>query len=168
VLVAALAEIKPAQLSQASSINSVVRSVSSALAVGLVSTLVATRTTFHYAHLAEQVTAGSLAGQALQQEATYLVSQGMTQQNALLVATEQIIKQLQQQAYLLAMNDAFLISLGVVSVTVFIVLFTFRSPHKKATIAPQGKKPGSMAAGGKQTAGSAASEADEEHIMIVH
>jgi EmrB/QacA subfamily drug resistance transporter len=168
VLVAALAEIKPAQLSQASSINSVVRSVSSALAVALVSTLVATRTTFHYVHLAEQVTAGSPAGQALQQEAAYLVSQGMTQQNALLVAMELAIKQLQQQAYLLAMNDAFLVSLGVVSVTVFIVLFTFRSPHKKATMAPQGKKPGSVAARGKQTAGSAVSEADEEHIAILH
>ncbi len=168
VIVSALAEIKPAQLSQASSINSVVRSVSSALAVALVSTLVATRTTFHYVHLAEQVTPGSPAGQALQQKAAYLVSQGMTQQNALLVAMEQTIKQLQQQAFLLAMNDAFLISLGVVFATVFIVLFTFRSPHKKATRAPLGKKPGSVASGGKQREGSDVSKAGEEHTSVIH
>ena len=92
----------------------------------------------------------------------------MTQQNALLVATQLTIKQLQQQAFLLAMNDAFLISLGVVFATVFIVLFTFRSPHKIATIAPLGKKPGSVASGGKQRRGSDVSEAGEEHTAVLH
>src|SRR5262249_54954566 len=75
--VAALAEVKPAQLSQATSINSVVRAMSSALAVASLSTLVTARTTFHAARLAEQVTPDSPAGQALFQQAGYLANQGM-------------------------------------------------------------------------------------------
>jgi DHA2 family multidrug resistance protein len=54
--VAALAEIKPSQLSQASSVNSVVRSVMTSFAVAIVTTLVTARTTFHSVRLAEQVT----------------------------------------------------------------------------------------------------------------
>jgi DHA2 family multidrug resistance protein len=137
--VAALAEVKPAQLSQATSINSVVRSMSSALAVASLSTLVTARTTFHVAHLAEQVTPDSPAGQALLQEAGYLTSQGMTPQSAMFVAMGRIAKQVQLQAYLLAMNDGFFITLGIISITVLVVLFIIRS-RKKAPISTQGNQ----------------------------
>ena len=134
--VAALAEIKPAQLSQASSVNSVVRSVMTSFAVAIVTTLVTARTAFHSVRLAEQVTPDSMAGQGLQQQAGYLVSQGMTQQQATLVAMAQMVQQLQRQAYLLAMNDAFLVTLGTIFLTIFIVLFVVRTPRKKGAALP--------------------------------
>jgi DHA2 family multidrug resistance protein len=143
--VAALAEIKPAQLSQASSLNSVVRSMTSALAVALVSTLVTARTTFHYVRLSEQVMPDSSAGQGLQQQTAYLMGQNMTQQGALLVAMEQKIRQLQQQAYLLAMNDTFLLTLAVIFLTILVVLFVIRAPRKSAATASRSKDPELMA-----------------------
>ena len=134
--VSALSEIKPAQLSQASSVNSVVRSVMTSFAVAIVTTLVTARTTFHFVRLAEQVTPQSMAAQWLQQQAAYLVSQGMAQQQATLVAMEEMVQQLQQQAYLLAMNDAFLVMMGVIFLAIFIVLFVVRVPRKKGTALP--------------------------------
>jgi len=148
--VAALAEIKPAQLSQASSINSIVRSVTSALAVALVSTLVTTRTIFHASRLADRVTAGSSAALALQQQAGYLVSQGMTQEAATVVAMGQMFKQLQLQGYLLSMNDAFLITLGVIFITILVVLFVIRSPRKKAAATSQDQQQEQVASEEKQ------------------
>lgn len=136
--VAALAEIKPAQLSQASSINSVVRSVTSSLAVALVSTVVTNLTTFHTVRLAEQVTPDSAMGQGLQQQAAYFMGQGMPQQSAMFAAMGSTVKQLDLQAYLLAMNDAFLITLAVMVLTILVVLFLVRTPKK------QGKSGGAM------------------------
>ncbi|GHP01086.1 hypothetical protein KSF_111330 [Reticulibacter mediterranei] len=129
---AALSEIKPAQLSQASSLNSVVRSMVSALAVALVSTLVTNRTTFHYQHLAEAVTPDSAAGQGVQQTAAVLMGQGMGQQVALFAAMGQLVKHLKLQAYLLAMNDTFLLTLGAIFLAGFVVLFVIRAPRKAA------------------------------------
>jgi DHA2 family multidrug resistance protein len=129
---AALAEIKPALLSQASSLNSVVRSMVSALAVALVSTLVTNRTTFHYQRLAETVTPDSAAGQGLQQTAAVLMGRGLAQQAALFAAMGQMVKQLKLQAYLLAMNDTFLLTLGAIFLTAFVVLFVIRAPRKAA------------------------------------
>jgi EmrB/QacA subfamily drug resistance transporter len=134
--VAALAETKPAQLSQASSVNSVVRSVMTSFAVAIVTTLVTARTAFHSVRLAEQVTPDSMAGQTLQQQAAYLVTTGMTQQQATFVAMEEMVLQLKQQAYLLAMNDAFLVTLGTIFLTIFIVLFVVRTPRRKGTALP--------------------------------
>jgi DHA2 family multidrug resistance protein len=163
--VAALAEMKPEQLSQASSLNSVVRSVTSALAVAMMATLVSARTAFHTARLSEQVTPDSMAGQALQQQAAYMASRGMTQQNAMLVATEEMIRQVQQQAYLLAMNDAFLLTLGVIFLTVLVVLFVVRNPRKKATTASVDKKQVKIAASGdKHASGNTVSKASAKHI----
>jgi EmrB/QacA subfamily drug resistance transporter len=136
--IAALAEIKPAQLSQASSLNSVVRSVATSFAVALVSTLVTARTVFHFNRLTAQVTPDSMAGQALQQRAAYLAgSQGMGPQQAMGVAIGEMMTQLQQQAYLLAMNDAFLLTLGAIFIAIFVVLFVVRAPRKKARALPK-------------------------------
>jgi EmrB/QacA subfamily drug resistance transporter len=116
--VAALAETKPAQLSQASSVNSVVRSVGTSFAVAIVTTLVTARTTFHSVRLAEMVTPETPAGQMLQQQ-TSLVTMG------------EMVQQLQLQAYMLAMNDAFQVTMGIIFVAILIVLFVVRTPRKK-------------------------------------
>jgi EmrB/QacA subfamily drug resistance transporter len=133
VSAAAMARIKPAQLSQASSLNSVVRSMVSALAVALVSTLVTNRTTFHAQRLTEQVTPDSAAGQGLQQTAAVFMGQGMTQQAAMFAAMAQMVQRLQQQAYMLSMNDTFLITLGAIFLAAFVVLFVIRVPRKVAS-----------------------------------
>ncbi|HEY4384819.1 MAG TPA: DHA2 family efflux MFS transporter permease subunit [Ktedonobacteraceae bacterium] len=166
ITLAALSEIKPAQLSQASTMNSVVRSVTSSLAVGLVATLVSGRTTFHYVRLAEMVTPNTPAGQALQQEAAYFVSQGMSQANGMTAAIQMTVGEIQQQAYLLAMNDAFLLTLGVSFVAAFIVLVLVRSPRKKTGGTAQSKKQGEKTSIDFQ--GKEAEEAEEAEPVFVH
>ncbi len=168
ITVAALAEIKPALLSQASTLNSVVRSVTTSLAVALVATLVAARTQFHYAHLAEQVTATSPSGMFLQQLASSFMARGYTQAQAQAIAIEQMVQMVQQQAYMLAMNDAFLLTLGITVVTSIIVLFLVRSPRKKATTTPQSKQQKSLASTGEKRGGKDASKADEEYSSFIH
>jgi EmrB/QacA subfamily drug resistance transporter len=168
ITISALAEIKPAQLSQASTINSVVRSIGSAFAVGLVATLVSSRTTFHYVRLAEQVTPDSPAGQALQQKAAYFISQGMTQQQGMAAAIMQTVKQLKLHGYLLAMNDAFWLTLGITFVTSIIILFLIRNPKKKANTGSEGQQQASKSSAGTQEKESDVSEAEEEVISFAH
>ncbi len=168
--IAALAEIKPAMLSQASSLNSVVRSVATSFAVALVSTLVTARTVFHSSRLAAQVTPDSMAGQALQQRAAYLAgSQGMGPQQAMGVAIGEMMTQLSQQAYLLAMNDAFLITLGAIFVAILVVLFVVRVPRKKAKALPKQEHMALEGAPAEEREVSAAREAlIAEPVAVTH
>jgi DHA2 family multidrug resistance protein len=168
ITVAALAEIPPARLSQASTLNSVVRSITTSLAIALVATLVAARTKFHYVRLAEQVTPDTPAGQQLKQKAAYFVSHGMTPQNGMLTAIEQTVQQLQQQGYLLAMNDAFLLTLGITFLASLIILFFVRSPRRKARPAPQDAKQKSGASADKQAMEKETAKADEESVSFTH
>lgn len=161
IMVAALADIKPSQLSQGSSINSVLRSVTSALAVALVSTLVTTQTKAHYVHLAERVTVDSPAGSMLRLLAAYFQMRGMNQHNAMIAAIAEMYNALQAQAYMLAMQDAFLITLGVTALTVLVVLFLIRSPRKKADT-QSGQKPEYAAAS------EIVEESEEEHMAFIH
>jgi DHA2 family multidrug resistance protein len=167
IMVGALADIKPSQLSQGSSINSVLRSVTSALAVALVSTLVTTQTKVHYVHLAERVTVNSPAGSMLQQLAAYFQLRGMNQHNAMMAAIGETYRMLQSQAYMLAMQDAFLITLGVTAVTVLVVLFLIRSPRKQAST-QQSQKPEPTAVGESVADGEVTAEAEEEHMAFIH
>jgi len=161
VVVASMAEITPEQNTQASTLSSVVRSVSTSFAVALISTEVTARTTFHYERLAELVTLDSPAGQALQRVSSLLVNQGVAQKSAMLIAIEQMISYLKEQAYMLAMDDIFLLSLGAVVLTGLVVLFTARNPLKQATVAPGSKEQKSMVTRGKQMKGNDGAKADE-------
>jgi hypothetical protein len=78
-----------------------------------------------------------VAWQSVKQETAHLMSQGMTQQSAMFAAMATMVQQLKQQAYLLAMNDAFLVTLTVIFLTVFIVLFVVRVPRKKGVPLPK-------------------------------
>jgi biotin carboxyl carrier protein len=75
------------------------------------------------------------------------------------VAMGEMIKQLRQQAYLLAMNDAFLITMGAIFIAVFVVLFVVRAPRKKATELPKQKHMTLEGAPAEEREVSAASEA---------
>lgn len=134
--VAVLAEIKPAQLSQGTTINSVIRNVSSSLGVAVLSTLVQTRTTFHYVRLAEQVTIDTPAAQRLQQVAAYFVAHGFSPAAAQAASISVMVRQLQQLAYSLAIDDAFLFSLGV-TILAMLTVTIIRTPKARQRVVKQ-------------------------------
>jgi DHA2 family multidrug resistance protein len=135
ITVAALMEIKPAQLAQANSINSVIRAVASSLGVAVLSTLVQTRTQFHYVRLADQVTADSSPGKLLLQELAAMMAKGASRQVAWSTMVQEYAGQLQQQAYMLAINDAFLFTLGIALIAVFVVVFVLRVHRAEKSVA---------------------------------
>jgi hypothetical protein len=90
----------------------------------------------------------------------------MTQLNAMLVVMGQMARQLQQQAYLLAMNDAFLLTLAVIFITVLVVLFVIRTPRKRVATALQGTKQGNVASGDEYAKGRADSKAGKKQITV--
>jgi hypothetical protein len=103
----------------------------------------------------------------LQQLAGYFQTQGMNQQHAMTAAIQEMYNILQGQAYMLGMQDAFLITLMVTAVSVLVVLFLIRSPRKKANI-QKSQKP-ELAAVSEHVADSeVAEEAEEEHMAFIH
>ncbi len=127
LIVAALAEIPPRQLSQASAINSVVRSVASSLAVATLATIVQTQAKVHYSHLAEQVTAASPLGRLLVGLQALFVSRGTSIVDAKNGALQVVAQYVQLQGYALAIQDAFRLSVGIILVAIIAVFFIRRS-----------------------------------------
>jgi EmrB/QacA subfamily drug resistance transporter len=160
----ALAGLKMKQVSQGSTINSVIRDVASSLAVATATTLTTTQTAVHYARLAEQVTVGSPAGNLLQQMAGLFQSRGMTQANAMTAAMEVMYQQLQEQAMILAMRDVYLLTLVAGIITIFVVLLLIKgspSKAKRQQLATQNKN--------KKAATETAQEEEEEgEVVMVH
>ena len=121
--VALLSAIKPKDLPQATSLNSVIRAIASSIGVAVLAPLVQTQTKVHYSHLAERVTANSPSGALLQQQIAFFMAHGANLQAATATAIQLLIRQLQLQGYSLAIDDAFLFSLGVTLVAIVIVFF---------------------------------------------
>jgi DHA2 family multidrug resistance protein len=71
-----LSEVKPRQLAQASSMNTVMRAVSSSLGIAVLATLVQSQSKLHYAHLVEQVTASSPLGRLFTRLEALFVARG--------------------------------------------------------------------------------------------
>lgn len=130
LIVAALSEIPPRQLAQASAINSVVRSVASSLAVATLATVVQTQAKVHYSHLAEQVTAGSPLGQLSARLQALFVSRGASIASARTGALQVIARDIQRQGYALAIQDAFQLSVGIILVAIIAVFF-IRSSRRR-------------------------------------
>ncbi|MDQ6660962.1 MAG: multidrug efflux MFS transporter [Chloroflexota bacterium] len=131
--VAALAEIPPWQLSQGSSINTVTRAVSSSLGIAVLATLVQTQNNIHFARLAEQVTAISPLGQLLPGLQALFMSHGASAAQAQSTALQLIAGLLRQQSYVLAIQDAFTVTVFVIGVAIIAVLFV-RSSRKPKRI----------------------------------
>ena len=123
LIVAALSEIPPRQLSQASAINSVVRSVASSLAVAILATIIQTQSKVHYSHLAEQVTSNSPLGQLIPRLQALFVSQGANLTTARAASIQEVAGLLQRQGYALAIQDGFLISVGIILFAIIAVFF---------------------------------------------
>ncbi len=126
----ALSTLQGKQLSQGSSLNSVIRSCSSALGVATMTTLVSSRRTLHYTRLAEQVTPNSSSATYLQDLTQLFVGRGYQQAQAQIAAIEEMVRQVQQQAFQLAINDAFLFTVLTVILTILLFLFVIQAPRR--------------------------------------
>lgn len=155
----ALSTLQGKQLSQGSSLNSVIRSCSSALGVAIMTTLVSTRRTFHYTRLAEQVTPNSPYASYLQELNHSFVARGFQLAQAQVAAIHQMVQQVQQQAFQLAINDAFLFTVSTVILTVLLFLFVIQTPRAKAKVQ-------SNVAAPKQQSTEAAQESEEEEVPV--
>jgi EmrB/QacA subfamily drug resistance transporter len=123
LILSALSEIRPQKLTQASSLSTVVRAVSSSLGVAVLATLVQVQTKIHYSHLAEQVTASSPLGQLLPRLEALFVARGADATAAQTTAIQLLVRLVQEQGYVLAIQDAFRITLIFVAITVIVTLF---------------------------------------------
>jgi EmrB/QacA subfamily drug resistance transporter len=152
LILSALAEIRPQKLTQASSLSTVVRAVSSSLGVAVLATLVQVQTKIHYSHLAEQVTASSPLGQLLPRLEAFFVARGADASAARAAAIQLIIRLVQRQGYVLAIQDAFRITLIFVAITVIVTLFIrVKRPPRRIPAQPL-EAPGDEAASEEGTA----------------
>jgi DHA2 family multidrug resistance protein len=129
-----LSEVKPRQLAQASSMNTVMRSVSSSLGIAVLATLVQSQTKVHFARLAEQVTASSQLGQLLPRLQALFVARGAGQAAAQSAALQVVSRLVQRQSFVLAIQDAFLVTVVIIGLAIISVLFVRGSRRKPATI----------------------------------
>ena len=128
--VSALSEIKPRMLSQATAVNTTLRFVTSSLAVAVIATLVQTQTSIHYGHLAELVTPASPLGQLIPRLQELFFLNGATSVAAAYsAALQEVSGLLTLQATVLAMQDAFRLS---VVLTVISILATFFVRYRSA------------------------------------
>ncbi|GCE21010.1 MFS transporter [Dictyobacter kobayashii] len=133
--VAGLSQIGPRQLAQASALNTVTRSVSSSLGIAILATLVQTQNTLHYAHLAEQVTADSELGRLLLRLQAQFVARGASIMVARSAAAGYISRIIQEQSYVLALQDSFFFTLIIIIFAIIAVCFV-SDKHKPASISP--------------------------------
>ena len=128
--VSALSEFGPRGLAQASSVSTTVRFVMSSFAVAVMATLVQSQTAIHYAHLAEMVTPSSPLGQLVPQLQALFMQTGASASVAYAAAIQSIIGIIQQRATILAMQDAFWLSLGLNCIAIVAAFFVrFRKPR---------------------------------------
>jgi DHA2 family multidrug resistance protein len=133
--VVGLSEVSPRQLAQASSLNTVTRSVSSSLGIAVLATLVQTQAKVHFVHLAEQVTSASPLGQMIAGLQAAFVARGADIMQAQAAAIQVIVGLVQRQAFILALQDAFTFSLVVVVLAIVAVLFVRQTRRRVPPVA---------------------------------
>lgn len=153
--VASLSEIRPRQLAQASSLSTVVRAVSSSLGIAVLATLVQTQALVHYAHLAEQVTASSRLGQLLPEIEALFVSHGYSLPSARSAGLLLINELLQGQSFVLAVQDAFKLTVFVVGIAIIATLFV--GGRRRPARIPEASPPVTPTA----------TEEAEEHVFVM-
>jgi EmrB/QacA subfamily drug resistance transporter len=124
LFVAAMVDIQEGQqVTNASTVTTVVRSVGASLGISVLATIVQTQTQVHYTHLAEQVTAASPLGQLLPRLEAFFVLRGADVQSAASTAVLLIARLVQRQAYMLAIRDAFFLSIAVAVLALVTTMF---------------------------------------------
>jgi hypothetical protein len=99
--------------------------------VAVIATLVQTQTSVHYAHLAEMVTPASPLGRLVPEMQALFMQQGASAALAYQTTIQYLILLVQRQATILAMQDAFRVSL-VLTVAAIIAAFFVRSRRVQA------------------------------------
>jgi EmrB/QacA subfamily drug resistance transporter len=133
LIVSALSEIGPRQLPQATSVNTTLRFVTSSFAVAVMATVVQTQTAVHYSHLAELVTPWSPLGQLGSRLQALFMLRGASASAAYAAAIRLLIRQVQQLATVLAMQDAFRLSL-LLTLVAIVTAFFVRSRRPQPTV----------------------------------
>ncbi|HLG78851.1 MAG TPA: MDR family MFS transporter [Ktedonobacteraceae bacterium] len=123
LMVSALADIRPRMLAQATAVNTTVRFVASSLGIAVLSTLVQSQTKLHYAHMAELVTADSPLGKLVPRLQALFMTHGASALAARGTALYEIKGLIQRQAYLLSIQDAFWLTLGLTVVAIVASFF---------------------------------------------
>ncbi len=131
--VSALSEIKPRMLSQATAVNTTLRFVISSLAVAVIATLVQSQSTVHYSHLAETVTPASPLGQLIPRLQALFVLRGASVGAAYSAALQEISGLLRLQATVLAMQDAFRLSVVLTIIAIVASFFVRYRSAKRPT-----------------------------------
>ncbi len=127
--VSALSDINPRRFAQASSLYTVVRFVSTSLGIAVLATLVQSQAKVHYSHLAELVTPASPLGQLVTSLQQYFFTQGFPLQNTRAAAIQEVIRLVQRQGYMLALQDAFWLTLAVALVAIVATFFIRSRPQ---------------------------------------
>jgi EmrB/QacA subfamily drug resistance transporter len=141
--VSAFSGFKPDRLPQATAVNTALRFVTSSLAVAVMATLVQTQTAVHYSHLAEQVTPSSPLAMLIPTLQAAFISQGASSSAAYAAAIQEVVGLLQQQATVLAMQDAFRISLLLTGVAILGAFFVRTYKPQPVSGKPSPGKPSS-------------------------
>ena len=124
LFVAAMAEIRdPQQVADGTTLLTVARAVFGSMGIAILSTLVQTQTLVHFAHLSEQVTTSSQLGQLLPRIAGLFQLKGASSNAATGAALQLIAGYVKQQSYLLAMRDAFFLTLILTFVAIVATIF---------------------------------------------
>ncbi len=133
--VSMVSDIPPRQLAQATSLSTVARAVSTSLGVAVLATVISTQITTHYGHLAEQVTPFSKLGQMMLGLQARFALQGAGPQAARQAAIQTISGIVHGQAFVLAMQDAFRLTLVIV-IAAFIAVTLVRTKKQQKMTAP--------------------------------
>jgi EmrB/QacA subfamily drug resistance transporter len=134
--VATLSEIKPRDLAQASALSTVNRAVASSLGIAILATLVQTQTQVHFGHLAEKVTASSPVAQFIPAIQAFFVSQGSDLFSAHQAALQLIARFIQRAAFVLAIQDAFRLTIVIIAVAL-IATFFVRGTRRQRSVPQQ-------------------------------
>jgi EmrB/QacA subfamily drug resistance transporter len=141
--VATLSEIKPRDLAQASALSTVNRAVASSLGIAILATLVQTQAQVHFGHLAERVTASSPVAQVIPAIQAFFVSRGSDLFSAHQAALQLIGRFVQRAAFVLAIQDAFRLTIVIIAVAListFFVRGTGRQRNVPQQSGPQEKQ----------------------------
>ena len=131
--VSALSEIRPARLPQATAVSTTIRFIVSSLAVAIMATLVQTETALHYGHLAEQVTPFSPLGRLIPEIQALFTLHGAPATEAYTAAIQLLAEYVNLQATILAMQDAFRISLILTGMAIIAAFFVRSRRPQPAT-----------------------------------
>jgi DHA2 family multidrug resistance protein len=125
----ALSDIHPRKLAQASSLYTVVRFVSTSLGIAVLATLVQSQAKVHATQLAAQITPASPLARLAAHLQAQLIQGGASPAAARAAALRQIAKLVQQQGYLLAIQDAFWFVMFVLIAAVIAAFFIRMRRH---------------------------------------